>query len=118
MPPPLSSDRGLSCVGDAQTGRETGTLRLVLPLPSGERVSETSNHIAFDEPVVLWRMRRSGGLMSHAVIGPRSNGAVLVWFINGRAFGYRDFADWTSALRWSEQLQFQNWAVGWRLASE
>lgn len=80
-------------------------------------VFETSSEFAC-EPVVLWRMRRASGLMSHAVLGPRSRGAVLVWFINGRPIGFRDFGDWTSALRWSDQLQTQNWAVGWRLASE
>jgi hypothetical protein len=84
-------------------------------LPAG--VTETSNGFT-DQPVVLWRMLRASGQMSHAVIGPRSDGAVLVWFINGRPFGYRDFGDWASALRWSDQLQAQNWAVGWRLASE
>jgi hypothetical protein len=52
------------------------------------------------------------------VIGPRADGATLVWFVNGRPCGYRDFGDWSSALRWSDQLQFQNWAVGWRLASD
>jgi hypothetical protein len=41
-----------------------------------------------------------------------------MWFINGRPVGYRDFGDWTSALRWSDQMQAQNWAVGWRLAPE
>jgi hypothetical protein len=78
---------------------------------------ETRNRSAIDEPVVLWRMRRAGGL-AHAVLGPRADGAVVVWFFNDRPLGYRDFGDWTSALRWSEQLQAQNWAVGWRLASE
>jgi hypothetical protein len=41
-----------------------------------------------------------------------------VWFLNDRPLGYRDFGDWTSALRWSEQMQAQNWAVGWRLEPE
>jgi hypothetical protein len=52
------------------------------------------------------------------VIGPRPNGAVVVWFVNGRPIGYRDFGDWTSALGWSGRLQAQNWSVGWRLACE
>jgi hypothetical protein len=63
-------------------------------------------------------MRRADGLLSHAAIGPHSDGAVVVWFINGRPLGYREFADWTGALRWSDQMQAQNWAVGWRLVSE
>jgi len=79
-------------------------------------VPETPSRVAFNEPVVLWRMERVGGLLSHAVIGPRSNGAIIVWFVNGRPMGCRDFGDWSSAIRWSDQLQAQNWAVGWRLA--
>jgi hypothetical protein len=81
-------------------------------------VPETPMRVGYDEPTVMWRMRRTDGLSSHAVIGPRLDGAIVVWFINGRPLGYRDFGDWTSALRWSEQLQAQNWAVGWRDASE
>ncbi len=77
-----------------------------------------SMRLVFDEPTVMWRMQRADGLLSHAVIGPRSDGAVVVWFINDRPLGYRDFGDWTSALRWSDQMQAQNWAVGWRLAAE
>jgi hypothetical protein len=81
-------------------------------------VDETSAVPVYDEPTVMWRMRRHDGLQSHAVIRPRSDGAVVVWFINGRPLGFRDFSDWTSALLWSDQMQAQNWAVGWRLASD
>jgi hypothetical protein len=63
-------------------------------------------------------MNRADGLQLHATIGPRSDGALVVWFVNGHMLGYRSFLDWTSALRWSDQLQAQNWAVGWRLASD
>lgn len=68
----------------------------------------------YDEPTVMWRMRRADGLLSHAVIAPGAGGAVVVWFINDRPLGYRDFGDWSDAVRWSEQMQAQNWAVGWR----
>ena len=61
-------------------------------------------------------MRRANGLNAHAVIGPRADGAVIVWFVNGHPVGSRNFTDWTSALGWSDRLQAQNWAVGWRLA--
>ncbi len=74
--------------------------------------------LVYDEPTVMWRMERAEGQSSHVVIGPRPDGALVVWFINGRPLGYRDFADWSSALRWSDQMQAQNWAVGWRLAAE
>jgi hypothetical protein len=60
-------------------------------------------------------MRRGNRQTSHAVIGPRPDGAVLVWFVNGRPSGYRDFGDWSSALDWSDRLRAQNWTVGWRL---
>jgi hypothetical protein len=63
-------------------------------------------------------MRRADGLSSHAVIGTHSDGAIVIWFMNDRPLGYREFGDWTSALRWSEQMKAQNWAVGWRDASE
>ena len=82
-------------------------------------MDETPVELVYDEPTVMWRMRRPDGSQSHAVIGPRSHGtAVVVWFINGRPLGFRDFADWTSALLWTDQMQAQNWAVGWRLASD
>jgi len=74
--------------------------------------------LVYDEPTVMWRMRRADGLSSHAMIGPRPDGAVVVWFVNGRPVGYRDFGDLSSALCWSDQLQAQNWAAGWRLATE
>jgi hypothetical protein len=54
------------------------------------------------------------GLRSHSVISPRSDGAVVVWFVNDRPVGFKDFSDWASALRWSDQLQAQNWSAGWR----
>jgi len=72
----------------------------------------------YDEPTVMWRMRRANGLSFHAVMGPGSDGAVLAWFLNDRPLGKRKFVDWTSALRWSDRMIAQNWAVGWRLDSE
>ena len=69
-------------------------------------------------PTVMWRMQRADGRLCHAVIAPRSDGAVVVWFINDRPMGYREFSDWASALGWSDRLRAQNWAVGWRLPSD
>jgi hypothetical protein len=80
-------------------------------------VAETSNRFVHDA-IVMWRMQRGGDMRLHAVLGPRVDGAVVVWYINGRALGFRDFGDWASALHWSERLQAQNWAVGWRPAPE
>lgn len=72
----------------------------------------------YDEPTVMWRMQRADGQSSHVMIDLRWDGAVVAWFINGRPLGHRAFDDWTSAIRWSDQLQAQNWAVGWRLATD
>ena len=72
----------------------------------------------YDEPTVMWRMLRGDGLSSHAVIDARSDAAVVIWFVNDRPLGSRDFGDWTSALRWSDQMLAQNWAAGWRLAPD
>lgn len=66
----------------------------------------------------MWRMRRSDGMSTHAVIGPEGRGARVMWYLNGCAVGARDFADWSSALEWTDRMQFQNWTVGWRLAEE
>ena len=73
---------------------------------------------AYNEPTVMWRMERGDDQVSHAVIAPRPEGATFVWFVNGQQLGSRDFADMTDALRWSEQMRAQNWAVGWRLSPE
>ncbi len=93
---------------------ETGSRLLVSTLPRGESVPESQKQERVQhDPVVLWRMKRPG-MRSHTVISPRSDGALVVWFVNGRPLGYRDFKDWTSAIRWSDQLRKQNWSVGWR----
>ena len=72
----------------------------------------------YDEPTVMWRMRRADGQSSHVVIGSRLRGVAVMWFVNGRLLGLRDFDDVDGALRWSEQMQAHNWAAGWRLESE
>ena len=80
------------------------------------RVSE---QLVYDAPTVMWRMHRADGLLlSHAVLAPWADGAVVTWFLNGHTLGSRAFDDWTSALRWSDQLQAQNWTLGWRLVPE
>ncbi len=87
-----------------------------ISLAEAGSVPEISSPLVYDEPTVMWRMRRAGGLVSHAVLDPRAN--LLVWFVNDRPLGCRDFSDISSALRWSDQLQAQNWATGWRLAPD
>ena len=72
----------------------------------------------YNEPTVMWRMRHRDGRLAHAVIGPRGDRASVIWFLNDRPLGSHDFDDWTSAIRWSEQMRAQFWTVGWRLASD
>lgn len=71
-----------------------------------------------EEPTVMWRMRRARGLSAHAVLGVNGRAAWVMWFVNDRPIGVRDFDDWHGAVRWSEQMKAQNWAIGWRLASD
>ena len=65
----------------------------------------------------MWRMRRAQ-LRAHAVIDFRGCAASVVWVLNGRPLYVRDFDDWESALRWSDQLRDQYWATGWRLSPD
>jgi hypothetical protein len=69
-------------------------------------------------PVVMWRMQRAGGLSSHLAIVPKRHGTVAAWFLNGHAQGARHFDDVRLAIQFSERMQFQNWAVGWRLVPD
>ena len=68
----------------------------------------------YDEPTVMWRMRRPDGLAAHVVIGFQGRAAWVLWFLNDRPIGLRDFDDWSSAIEWADRMQRQNWAVGWR----
>jgi len=104
--------------GVARLHRETGAAGPGIALASWQGVAEIPTRSGYDEPTILWRMTRADGRSAHAAIGPCSAGAMVVWFVNGRPLGKRDFGDWTGALRWSDQMQAQNWTVGWRLASE
>jgi hypothetical protein len=70
------------------------------------------------EPVVMWRMQRSGGLSAHLVIGCDGNAAWAAWFLNDGAIGVRDFDDIGSAIEFSTRMQAQNWSVGWRLVGD
>jgi hypothetical protein len=81
-------------------------------------MSDTPIPLVYDEPTVMWKMQRRDGVSSHAVIDSSPDGPVVIWYINGRMLGFRNFGDWTRALQWSDQLQAQNWAAGWRLTPE
>jgi hypothetical protein len=72
----------------------------------------------YDEPTVMWRMNRADGQSSHAVIARYQSAVAVIWFVNCRPVGFRDFDDWTSALLWCDQMRAQNWTAGWRLVPE
>ena len=91
---------------------------LAFCLRSGSHVPEAPWPPLYAEPTVLWRMWRADGRSIHAVIDLSSSRPTLVWYLDDRPLGSRDFDDCTSALRWSDQLQTQNWAVGWRAVSD
>jgi hypothetical protein len=72
----------------------------------------------YNEPTIMWRMQRGDRMTAHAVIAPTVAGANVVWFVNGRPVGMRDFDDWTGAITWCERIRHQNWAAGWRLTPD
>ncbi|MDH4062823.1 MAG: hypothetical protein OEW19_00375 [Acidobacteriota bacterium] len=63
-------------------------------------------------------MHRAGGLASHLVIARETHRALVAWFLNGHPQGVREFEDVGRAIQFSERMQFQNWAVGWRLVAD
>ena len=77
-------------------------------------MDEITSASTYDEPTVMWRMRRGDGF-AHAVIGFQGQGAWVMWFINSRPLGVRDFDTLEAAVHFSDLLRAQNWAVGWRL---
>jgi hypothetical protein len=93
-------------------------LAMASPLPLCLDVAERAPEWGYDEPTVMWRMRRADGGSSHAVIDPRQGAATVIWFVNNRPLGIREFDDLTSAMRWSDQLRLQNWTAGWRLVRD
>jgi hypothetical protein len=72
----------------------------------------------YNEPTVMWRMKRGDRMFAQAVIAPSAEGASVVWFVNGRPLGMREFSDWYSAIEWSDRIRDQNWVAGWRLTPD
>jgi len=89
-----------------------GSLRAVAHMASRQSAS------TYNEPTVMWRMRRGETQVALAVITPSATGANLVWFLNGHPIGIREFSDWAGAIEWSDRIRHQNWAAGWRLAPD
>jgi hypothetical protein len=81
-------------------------------------MSRASLASTYDEPTVMWRMRRGRHHTAHAVIGLQGTGAWVMWFVNDRPLGIRDFENCESAIQWSNRLKAQNWSVGWRLLTD
>lgn len=81
-------------------------------------MSESALPSTYNEPTVMWRMRRPNGRRAQTVIDPTDSGARVLWFVDGRPLGVRYFDDWAAAIEWTERLQAQHWSVGWRLADD
>ena len=81
-------------------------------------MSEIAMPTTYNEPTVMWRMRHADGRSAQAVIEPGSSRTRVLWFVNGDPLDVRDFADWTGAIDWSDQLRAQAWTVGWRLSDD
>jgi len=81
-------------------------------------MSETALPSTYNEPTVMWRMRRVDGRRAQAVIDPTKDGTRVLWFVNGQLLGLRYFDDWARAIEWTDQLQAQYGAVGWRLSDD
>jgi hypothetical protein len=81
-------------------------------------MSEIASPRTYNEPTVMWRMRHRDGRCGQAVIDPMHGGARALWFVNGHPLGVRYFANWTSAIEWTDRLRAQLWTVGWRLSDD
>jgi hypothetical protein len=82
----------------------------------GSAMSDIALPSTYNEPTVMFRMRHADGRWAQAVIDPMNTGARALWFVNGHPLDVRDFADWTSAIEWTDRLLAQQWTVGWRLS--
>jgi hypothetical protein len=81
-------------------------------------MSEIALPSTYNEPTVMWRMTHRDGRWAQAVIDPLTSGARAQWFVNGRSLARFDFADWTSAIAWTDRLRAQQSTVGWRLSED
>ena len=81
-------------------------------------MSEIALPSTYNEPTVMWRMRRADGRRAQAVIDPTKSGTRVLWFVNGQPLGVRYFDDWAGAIEWTDRLQSQYWTVGWRLSDD
>jgi len=84
----------------------------------GSDMSEIILPSTYNEPTVMWRMRRANDSSAHALIDTVEGRPRVVWFVNGRPVGARYFDDWTAAIQWSDTLRAQYWTVGWRLLQD
>ena len=66
----------------------------------------------------MWRMQRPDNLVMHAVIALTATGASLMWFVNTRLLGMREFTELADAIVWSDRIRDQNWTAGWRLTPD
>ena len=81
-------------------------------------MSDVALPSTYNEPTVMWRMRHADGRRAQAVIDSTNSGTRVLWFVNDRPLAVRHFADWTSAIEWTNRLRAQQWTVGWRLSDD
>ena len=81
-------------------------------------MSEIALPSTYNEPTVMRRMTHRDGRRAQAVSDPLTSGARAQWFVNGHPLAICDFADWTSAMAWTDRLRAQQWTVGWRLSED
>jgi hypothetical protein len=91
---------------------------MVPGLPLESDMSEIAFPSTYNEPTVMWRMRHANGRRAQATIEPTNSGTRVLWFMNDRPLDVRHFADWTSAIEWTDRLRAQQWTVGWRLSDD
>jgi hypothetical protein len=73
----------------------------------------------YNEPTVMWRMRRGERLAAYALITPLPGpGVIAVYFVNDHPMRMRQFEDWTDAIAWCGRLRDQCWTTGWRSTSD
>jgi hypothetical protein len=72
----------------------------------------------YNEPTIMFRMRHADGRWAQAVIEPMNTEVRALWVVNGHPLDIRYFADWTSAIDWTQRLRTQQWTVGWRLSDD
>ena len=81
-------------------------------------MSENAVPSTYNEPTVMWKMRHRDGRRAQAVIDPMNGRTRALWFVNGHPLSVCYFADWTTAIEWTDRLRARQWTVGWRVLDD